>query len=59
MKHRVTFTFQPITLEVETFSGTDVAEERARSLLRALIAEGSLPIWMADWSQATSENEAK
>lgn len=53
MKHRVIFTFQPVVVEVDTFSGDDVAEEVARGKLRAQIAEGSVPIWMVDCSQAT------
>jgi len=53
MKHRITFTFKPVVIEVESFSGVDVAEERARNMLRAQIAEGSLPIWCADWSQCS------
>ena len=63
MKYRVIIKPKPVTIEVETFSGPDVAEERARQIFNArlradiLDKDGStnqawLPLYDADHSDA-------
>lgn len=42
----------PIIIQVETFSGRDVAEERAREIFRYKYTKGEIPLYNADHSDA-------
>jgi hypothetical protein len=51
MKYKVTIKPKPVTIEVETLSGPDVAEEWARQIFYSRICDGRLPVHYADYSE--------